>query len=92
MSVSNIAKDHSVDNATIRYHVKQFEQIYGSTEKVYLLIKSVQKTCNHPSSKCLVCGVATDTTHRQELEQISQLKTKLAEVKAILARYGHEID
>lgn len=90
-AVTKIAREYSVDSSTVRYHVEKFERVYGSTDNVYMLIKSVQKVCQHHSLKCLVCGKAQDSIHRQELTEIHQLKTKLKQANTILAREGYEI-
>lgn len=88
---SQIAKEFSVDSSTVRYHVELFENTYGSTSAVYSLIPK-PKACNHPSSKCLVCGQAWDQVHRRELEEIMQLKHKLQRAEGLLSRFGYTLD
>lgn len=88
--VQQIAKEYSVDGSTVRYHVERFERGYSNTSKFYLVVQKVQKVCHHPSFKCLVCGVAHDSIHRRELEQIGQLTARVKELETILARYGNE--
>ena len=91
VAIALLAKEYSVDTSSVRYHVEKFEKIYGSTDKIFLEVQKVQRVCHHPSTKCLVCGVAQNIIRRRELEEIRNLKTKLEEAKTILARYGHEL-
>lgn len=92
IAISKIAKEYSVDTSSIRYHVEKFERIYGTTDKIFIEVQKKQRVCDHPSTKCLICGIAQNAIHRRELAEIRNLKTKLEEAKAILARYGHEIE
>lgn len=90
LEVAKLAKEYSVDRSTIVYHVQKFERGYSTTDKAFLEIRQVQKVCHHPSFKCLVCGVAHDSIHRRELEQIGQLSARVKELETILARYENE--
>lgn len=87
---SAIAERFSVDPATVRYHVEQFENVYGSTSAVYSIIRPVQRACTHPSMKCLICGKAHDAIHRRELEEIRHLKRAFAEASSTLVQLGYE--
>lgn len=84
---SAIATTHQVDVSTVRYHIDAFERTYGSTGAVYALVRPIQRECNHPSLKCLVCGQAQDSIRRREAEEIERLTVKLNEVQSALARY-----
>ncbi len=88
---SAIAKEHRIDSSTVRYHVEKVEATYGTTN-VYSLIPVKRKVCNHPSLKCLVCGMAQDHMHRRELDEICQLQTKLQRANELLARFGYEVE
>lgn len=88
---STIAKQHCIDPSTVRYHVEKVEANYGTTN-VYSLIPVAKKACNHPSLKCLVCGMAQDHIHRREIDEINQLQTKLQRANEILARFGYEVE
>lgn len=89
---SQIAREEDVDPSTVRYHIEIFEQTYGSTAAVYSLIKPVQRACQHPSMKCLVCGKAQDHIHRHELEEIERLRIKLDQARTILAEYNRTLE
>ena len=76
---SVIAKRHNIDVGTVDYHVEKHERVYGSTSVVYALIKPVQSICQHPSTKCTICGKAQDFITRREREEITRLRSILSE-------------
>lgn len=83
----SIARRFEIDNATVHYHIRKYEDAYILDGNVYALIKaSVQHTCIHPSMQCAVCGVRRDTILRDERRQIAELKAQLAETQAQLDR------
>lgn len=85
---SAIAQRLHVDVSTVRYHVEIFERTYGASANVYAIIRPIQKTCNHPSLKCLVCGMAHDNLHRRETETICRLSSELDRAKRLLSKNG----
>lgn len=87
---SVIAERFSVDNATVTYHIEQFERKYGSTRAVYSLVQPPKKVCCHPSLKCLVCGRAQDNIRREELDKINHLTRALAVANNRLETLGYE--
>ena len=88
---STIARTHNIDTSTVRYHVEKTETLYGTTN-IYAVVAPKRRACNHPSLKCLVCGMAQDHIHRRELEQINQLEAKLERANEILARFGYSVE
>ena len=89
---SRIAAENNIDASTVRYHIEAFESVYGSSSAVYALVKPVQRVCEHPSLKCLICGVAHDNIHRHELEEITRLNIKLDQARDLLTGYGYSLD
>ena len=89
---SSIAAEHSVDPSTVRYHIETFENTYGSTAAVYSLIKPVQRACEHPSLKCLICDQAQNNIHRRELETIKHQKQLIEKQRTTLASFGYVMD
>lgn len=85
---SEIARQFNIDNTTVRYHVNRFERNFSFNTNVFAVIPVVErKPCQHPSLKCLVCGVAQDILRRRELDIIRELQTKLDKANAILRRH-----
>ena len=88
---SAIARTHSIDVSTVRYHVEKVEATYGTTN-VYSLVPPVRRACEHPSLKCLICGRAQDYIHRRELDTIRELKQKLERANKLLEAHGYSVE
>lgn len=79
ISISIIATEEGVDQSTVRLHIKNFTNVYGSTDAVFSLVRKVQRVCTHPSMQCLVCKKAHNDIHRLEREEIERLRNRLIE-------------
>lgn len=84
---AEIAKQYTIDPTTVRYHVDRFERGFTRSSVYTIISTPIRRECNHPSLKCLVCGMAQDHIHRRELETIRDLKTELTRLRAILEKH-----
>jgi IS30 family transposase len=84
---AEIARQLSVDPKTVHCHVVRFERSFNRSSVYVVMGTPARRECNHPSLKCLVCGMAQDHMRRRELETIRDLKTELTRVKAILEKH-----
>lgn len=87
-----IAKRFHCDPSTVEHHVTSFERLYGALSYIHRLVPEKPRPCQHPSLRCLVCGLTVDHIHRRELEEIGILKARLERYEAILRREGYDVD
>lgn len=90
MPRAEIARTFKVDPSTVSYHLERIERLYGTTTVVYSLVKPEPKPCEHPSLRCLVCGMTSDHIHRRDLETIHHLQAALEQANRIIITHGHE--
>jgi hypothetical protein len=86
-----IATRFTCDPSTVEHHVTSFERLYGSLSYIHRLVPEKKRPCQHPSLRCLVCGLAADHIHRREIEEIAHLKAAIAKYEQILERDGYDI-
>lgn len=89
----SIARRLAIDNSTVHYHIRKFEQSYPEQGGVYALIRSnLRMECQHPSYKCLVCGKAQDAIQGEERRLIRELTARLAVANERLKRAGYVVE
>jgi hypothetical protein len=87
-----IARRFGCDPGTVEHHVEAFERLYGALSYIHRLVPEKKRECQHPSLRCLVCGMTVDHIRRRELEEIAQLKARIARYEIILTREGYDVE
>jgi hypothetical protein len=86
---AGLARRFNIDHSTVHYHVAKYERSYPEQGGVYAVIKmQAKKVCQHPSSKCLVCGEMWDQIRRAERAKIERLTKELARAQEGLRLAG----
>jgi transposase-like protein len=89
VSKAELARRYDIDHSTIHYHIAKYERSYPEQGGIYAVIKvGVKRVCQHPSSRCTVCGDMWDQILHAEREENDRLKRELKKAHKVIELAG----